>query len=249
MTTSPPANQREVVRPATEIRHGGAETREVLTESGGCRSCSGPVAVDAALDEDQAVVEVARRGGVRVLRRPAVAAPDGPGRAKADPVKPATARTSPDSPPSGGLFRGDVPVDRVAAHIGGAIVIDAAVGARVIGGALRRARAEAARNGLAFDPTLAALLYVVERAEQAAVPHPAPAPVPGPHPACSAAADSDTGTVDTRAAAALASVSERAIRKAAAAGRLAGRQRGGRWEFTHTAVDNWIRSRRGAATP
>lgn len=115
---------------------------------------------------------------------------------------------------------------------------------------LRRARAEAARNGAPFDHRLTALLAAAEQAEaailalQARVPQPVPPPVPYLAPAGSEDQGSLLTSLDV---ARLAGVSERAVRKAAARGRLVGRRTDSRWEFGHAQAHAWI-NRRAART-
>lgn len=141
----------------------------------------------------------------------------------------------------------DVVTAQVAAVVGGAIVIAADPGARIIASALRRARGEARRNGLAFDGVLASLLAVAELAESqvaARTTRQVAAPVAAVEPSGCVPAQSEVdrhlGTSDV---ARLASVSEQAVRKAAARGRLVGQRTATGWQFTESAAARWQATR------
>ncbi|WFE44272.1 helix-turn-helix domain-containing protein [Verrucosispora sp. WMMD1129] len=139
-----------------------------------------------------------------------------------------------------------------AALVGQAVVIDAEVAARVLAVALRQARRSAARDGVTFDPALAEVLAVAEQAEQLiaarrSVAGTGPVPLlarPGSAAGGSVAEVEGGPVLGSVEVARLAGTSDRAVRKAARAGALAGRITGGRWVFTGPAVDRWMSRRR-----
>lgn len=136
-------------------------------------------------------------------------------------------------------------VDDVAVVVGDVVVITA-VGARVLGRALRAERDQARRNGADLGVVLGSILHTLEVAEarheqrpvpliSSAVPHvdnggspPRPSDRIGDGPALS--------SVDV---ARLVGVSRRAVSKAARRGRLAGHLDRGKWTFTEQAVRRW----------
>jgi hypothetical protein len=133
----------------------------------------------------------------------------------------------------------------VATALAGAVVIDARV-AGLLAVMLRAAHREATRNGRVLPADLVEVLAVVESAaEVPAVPPLVPMLAPaGSAPAVSAAAPILLGVGEV---ARLVGLGERAVRKAAKRGRLAGRLVAGRWEFTPQAVTRW--RTRDAADP
>lgn len=141
-----------------------------------------------------------------------------------------------------------------AALVGGAIVIDAEVGARFLAVALRRARIAAARDGLPFGPELTALLDVAELAERRLAEqrnHPQPpavSPLP-PHGFPAGGSSQNEGhNLTTCEVAQLAHCSEQAVRKAARTGRLRGLLQAGTWTFSETAARRWLDGRRAGGT-
>lgn len=141
----------------------------------------------------------------------------------------------------------------VAALVGGAIVVDAEVGGRVLALALRRAKADAARNGVPFDRALVALLAVAEQAERqlatASRNRTQPAAVsvlagPGFPGGGFPQVEGSRLILGSGEVARRAGVSVQAVRKAARMGRLAGQLRCGAWVFSEAAVSRWLNGRR-----
>lgn len=144
--------------------------------------------------------------------------------------------------------------DKPAALIGGAIVIDVEVGGRFLAVALRRARADATRNGIPFGPELTALLDVAEQAERHLAQqrnHPQPpavSPLPSHGFPVRPSTENEGRDLSTSEVARLARCTEQAVRKAARNGRLRGWLQAGTWTFSETAAHRWIDGRRTRGT-
>ncbi|HEY9475812.1 MAG TPA: hypothetical protein VIS06_18415 [Mycobacteriales bacterium] len=104
---------------------------------------------------------------------------------------------------------------------------------------MRRARAEARLEGWALPADMAELLAACEQAERDTDRR-----AVSPHPSSGFAQSSSVPRLTVAEAARWVGVSEQAVRKAAAAGRLTGRQNDrGHWSFDMGAVVEWGRSR------
>jgi excisionase family DNA binding protein len=109
----------------------------------------------------------------------------------------------------------------------------------VVAVALRRLARQARANGLVLDRRLVRLLTDAEAAEQLTRPGAVPRlQLPGSAP--------PPWALTVEQVAQRVGVTTRAVRKAAATGRLPGRQDGGRWWFHESDVQAWQAGRRSA---